>query len=560
MKSFETDTKGIRKKRRKPTMKYRIVKTALAAVLSVMMVLASHSRTLGQDQKVALSFDNVDISVFLKTMSEITGKSFVLSEKVRGNISFVSSQDIPTGKVYDVVLSILKAQGFIAVSGENNIVNIYPAQQALKMSGNIYYGTSPLELKGDAIVTQIIPLSYATAADVVNTLRPLFGNEVIIIPYQRTNAVIASGQVSNLNLIIDMIRFLDTEMPQAQSDIHIYRLENSSAEELAQTLTNLSGTLSEKRRAPQQPEAEQEFFTQRFRVVANKQTNSLIVICAPGDWEKIRNIIQNLDVQRDQVLVEAMIVEITLQDDQTLGFDWRALIDTGAGVDALASSNTGLMAESTQTGGLYGLTVGLLNGTIPSVYAILNANKENTNFKILSTPEIVTINNQEAVITIGEQRPFLASSRVDENNNVIRTYDYKDIGITLKLTPHINKNGYITMEINQTVKKIIEGTAALENPSVYNREINSRVTVKNERTIVIGGLIRDDTSFVEQKVPVLGDIPLLGLLFRKRVKQRERTNLLIFLTPHIVTDMQKAAQLTEEKKTKQKQFEKSEKW
>ncbi|MFW6138632.1 MAG: secretin N-terminal domain-containing protein [Spirochaetota bacterium] len=541
-------------------MKYRIVKTALAAVLSVMMVLASHSRTLGQDQKVALSFDNVDISVFLKTMSEITGKSFVLSEKVRGNISFVSSQDIPTGKVYDVVLSILKAQGFIAVSGENNIVNIYPAQQALKMSGNIYYGTSPLELKGDAIVTQIIPLSYATAADVVNTLRPLFGNEVIIIPYQRTNAVIASGQVSNLNLIIDMIRFLDTEMPQAQSDIHIYRLENSSAEELAQTLTNLSGTLSEKRRAPQQPEAEQEFFTQRFRVVANKQTNSLIVICAPGDWEKIRNIIQNLDVQRDQVLVEAMIVEITLQDDQTLGFDWRALIDTGAGVDALASSNTGLMAESTQTGGLYGLTVGLLNGTIPSVYAILNANKENTNFKILSTPEIVTINNQEAVITIGEQRPFLASSRVDENNNVIRTYDYKDIGITLKLTPHINKNGYITMEINQTVKKIIEGTAALENPSVYNREINSRVTVKNERTIVIGGLIRDDTSFVEQKVPVLGDIPLLGLLFRKRVKQRERTNLLIFLTPHIVTDMQKAAQLTEEKKTKQKQFEKSEKW
>ena len=190
---------------------------------------------------------------------------------------------------------------------------------------------------------------------------------------------------------------------------------------------------------------------------------------------------------------------------------------------------------------------------------IINANKENTNFKILSTPEIVTIDNHEASINIGEQIPFLTSSRVDENNNVIQTYDYKDIGMSLKLTPHINQNGYITMDIRQEIKKIVEGTSAYENPSVYNREIVSRVSVKNKRTVVLGGLIRDDVTKIEQKVPFLGDIPLLGLLFRKTNDQRIRTNLLVFITPHIITADQDIENITETKRNEQIEFEEQDK-
>jgi general secretion pathway protein D len=355
-----------------------------------------------------------------------------------------------------------------------------------------------------------------------------------------------------------MIGFIDTEIPTAQSDIHIYNLENSDAEKMAQTLSNLASSIAVQKRdpkAPVQPVTDSEFFSDRFRVVANKETNSIIIISAPQDYEKILKIIQELDVKREQVLVEALIVEITLDDDQTLGFDWRVLLETDYGIDGVAQSNTGLMAESLITGGLPGLTVGLLDGTIPSVYAIFSANKENTNFKILSTPEIVTIDNQEAMINIGEEIPFLTSSRVDENNNVIQTFDYKDIGILLKITPRINKNGYITMEINQSIKKLVEGTQLLENPAVFNREISSQVTVKDKRTIVIGGLIRDDSTTIEQKVPLLGDIPLLGLLFKKKTKQRIRTNLLIFLTPHIVTDDQDMLEATEKKRKEQQEFE-----
>ena len=507
---------------------------------------------------VTLSFDNVDINVFLKTMSEITGKNFIVSSKVRGKISFVSTRSIPASKVYDIVLAILKAQGFSVVEEDANTVKVFPTQLALRMVGEIHYGKTPLKLRKDIVVTQIIPLSYASVDNVVAVAKTIFSSDLLITSYRRTNTIIANGSIPYINLLIRLINYIDTPMPQEKSDIHIYKLENSDAESMAKTLQALSSSIQVKKNklpAKVQTQKGELAFSEKFRVVASKETNSIIVISAPGDYEKIEKIIKELDVKRPQVLVEALVVEITLNGDQTFGFDWRALIDTGKGADALASSNTGLMQESIQTGGLYGLTVGLLNGTIPSVYAILNANKQNTNFKILSTPEIVTLDNNEATITIGEQIPFLTSSRVDENNNVISTYDYKDIGIELKLTPHVNKNGFITMDIKQQIKKLVEGKSLLENPYVYNRQISSKITVKDERTIVIGGLIRDDTVEIVQKVPVLGDIPILGLFFRKKTHNRVRTNLFIFITPHIITNEEDIKRITEEKKKEQKQFE-----
>lgn len=530
------------------------MKKPLYTVFVLLFLLWFAEISVAQEDSVTLNFDNVEIPLFLKTMSELTGRSFVLTEKVKGRISFVSSEDIPAGKVYDIVLSILRAQGFLAIPQEENIVHIYPTQEALKLSGSIYYGTEPVVEEKDVIITQIVPLTNATAADIANVVKPLFPSALLLTAYRRTNVIIANGSTATINLLLSMIKLLDTPIPTGVSDIHIYNLENSDAEIMAQTLSNLASTVPVRKDKPK--EEASAAFIERFKVVANKETNSLIIISAPADYEKIRGIIQELDLKREQVLVEALIIEITLDDDESFGFDWNAIIDTGSGMSGVVASNTGMMAESIQTGGLSGLTVGLLNGTIPSVWAILNAYQEKTNFKILSTPEIVTLDNQEAVITIGEQIPFLTSSRVDENNNIISTYDYKDIGIVLKLTPHVNKSGYITMEINQQIKKIVEGTSLLENPSVYNREITSKITVRNERTIVIGGLIRDDTVTIEQKVPLLGDIPLLGLLFRKDTKQRIRTNLMIFITPHIVTEDVAAQRITEKKRADQKEFEK----
>jgi general secretion pathway protein D len=505
-----------------------------------------------------MNFDEVDISIFLKTMSEVTGKSFVLSERVKGKISFVSSQDVPESRVYDVVLAILAASGFYAVPGEDNIVHIHPAQEALKMSGRIFYGTEIHEEKIEGIVTQIVPMKFADANTVVNVVRPVFSTDLLITAYQRTNAVIANGNVRIINLLLNMVAFLDTEIALEQSDIHIYHLEYSDATTMAQTLQTMASGVpirkdQQQAKAAVSPEAG--YFAGRFRIVANVETNSLVIISAPQDWEKILRLIKELDVKRQQVLVEAMIVEIDLEDDQDIGFDLRALVDTGYDAEGVGAINTGIAQESIQTGGVPGLTIGLLKGDF-DMYAILSANRENKNIKILSTPEIVTLENHEATIDITEQIPFLTGSRVDEQNNVIETIEYRDVGITLKITPSINENGYITLDINQTIQKIVEETRELASPSVFNREISSKVTVKDMRTIVIGGLIRNDTQFVEQKVPLLGDIPLLGLFFRRTKKQKIRTNLMIFITPHIITEDDAIDRVTEERKAAQAELEK----
>jgi general secretion pathway protein D len=524
-------------------------------LVSFMLILIGIAIVNPAFAKVAMNFDEVDISIFLKTMSEVTGKSFILSDKVKGNISFVSSKDVPDDKVYDVVLAILMASGFSAVPGENNIVHIYPSQEALKMSGRIFYGSDFHEEKVEGIITQIIPLKFADSNTVVNVVRPVFSSDLLITAYRRTNAVVANGNVHTINLLLSMIQFLDTEIAQEQSDIHIYHLENADATTMSQTLQSMSSGIPTRKDQQQQQQApEAGYFRERFRVVANVETNSLIIISDPQDWEKIERIIVELDKKRQQVLVEAMIVEIDLQDDQDLGFDMRALIDTGMDAEGLVSFNSGIAQEAIQTGGIQGMTIGLLKGDF-DMYAILAANRENDNIKILSTPEIVTIENHEATINISEQIPFITGSRVDENNNVIETIEYRDVGILLKLTPHINEKGYITMDINQTIQKIVEETRELANPSVFNREITSKVTVMDSRTIVIGGLIRDDTQFIEQKVPFLGDIPLLGLFFRRKKKQRLRTNLLVFITPTIVTDDEIIAQVTEERKAGQQELE-----
>ena len=222
-------------------------KTILKFII-ILFLLSFINIGSAKTEKVSLNFDNVDINLFLKTMSEITGKSFILSNKVQGKINFVSSKEVPVYKVYGIVLSILKAQGFFVVPQEGNIVHVYPAQEALKMSGDIFYGTEKLDIKEERIITQIIPLEYASANDVLNVVRPLFSNEMLITAFPRTNVIIANGHVKSINLLISMIGFIDTEIPTTRSDIHIYNLENSDAEKMAQTLSNLSNEISSLRR------------------------------------------------------------------------------------------------------------------------------------------------------------------------------------------------------------------------------------------------------------------------------------------------------------------------
>jgi len=182
---------------------------------------------------------------------------------------------------------------------------------------------------------------------------------------------------------------------------------------------------------------------------------------------------------------------------------------------------------------------------IPNVGMIIQAYQSTSGFNILSTPQILTLDNQEAKILVGSNVPFITSSRVTEQDTVVRSYEYRDVGIELTITPHIGKQNLVRLDIHQKVESLVPSTG--EAPTTTKREAETTVSVEDGSTIVIGGLIRDDKTEVLHKVPLLGDIPILGLLFRRREVTSERRNLLIFITPHIIREKARIEEITRQR-------------
>jgi general secretion pathway protein D len=208
------------------------------------------------------------------------------------------------------------------------------------------------------------------------------------------------------------------------------------------------------------------------------------------------------------------------------------------------------------SGTLEGLAVGLWRGTGSNlrIGTMVHALKTQTGVNILSTPHILTSNHHKASIIVGESRPFVTQSKITEGDpltpTVVKTYEYKDVGITMEITPHISKGGLIRLEINSEFTKLIEDvtSSSVDTPSTAKRQAETVVSMNSGTTVVIGGLIRDDKTTIKKKVPLVGDIPLIGGLFRFDKEQLQKTNLLIFITPHIMGNQEDMEQITEEKR------------
>jgi len=297
--------------------------------------------------------------------------------------------------------------------------------------------------------------------------------------------------------------------------------------------------------------------TQQVQVTANESTNSLIVVASPQDYATVASIVEKLDIIRDQVLVEMMILEITEESLQQIGIDWSTLDEAVTdSVRGFASTNFGPRVNFLN-GDLEGLAVGAwqANNSGVSIGAILHALKRESAVNILSTPLLLTQNHRRANIVVGENRPFVMSSRITETTDlltptVIKDYEYKDVGITLEVTPHIGQGGLIRLEVNSEFTKLIEDVTAgsSETPTTAKRNAQTVITMASGTTAVIGGLMRDDTTLVESKIPLFGDLPVVGALFRTQGESVQKTNLLIFITPHVMTNQDELAEMTQNKR------------
>ena len=381
-----------------------------------------------------------------------------------------------------------------------------------------------------------------------------------IIADTRTNSLVLIATPSDMEAAQDIIAKLDIPTPTGRGKIHVYYLSHADAEELAQVLTAQAPEIAQIQDAQADGQAQQPRqpttgkTPTNITITADKPTNSLVITADPETYAIIEDIIKKLDIRRSQVLVEGLIAEVTLDTARDLGVEWR-VIDQPDGTQVFASmtgttgtDGTGVLGNPAALLSTPGFLVGALRNTIRldvggteqqllNIPVLLRAFQSNTNVEVLATPNLLTTDNEEAEIVVGEQRPFLTSvNRIPDAGiiNVSNTFDFRDTGITLRITPQISKGHTVRTELFLEITRFVS-EAEVGAVTTTKRSTKTTVVVDDGQTIVLGGLIQDTSNDAETRVPFLSNLPLLGGLFKQTGVRSNKTNLLIFLTPHIIS-------------------------
>ncbi len=547
-----------------------------------------------KERMFALNFKDVEISEFLNVMSQLIKRNIIIDDKVKGKITISSAQKIPISQAYDVMKSILEVKG-LAVVETKNLIKVIPMSDAIRKNVEVIIDGKKTEIEHqrDVTVTHLLKLKHADADELANTLNPLKSKFTQIVVYRSLNTLIFSGNATEIEGLIKIAQSLDQKVSDgidiSAGFIHVIHLENSNAEDLAGVLSRVpfSETAMINKAPAQQPQVRQSEKSQRvtrtqakspvdtakLSIIANKDTNSLIITARPEEFNEIRRVIKQLDIVREQVLIEALIVEVSADNGWGFGIDWMlgksfdsihriggSSIQGGApnysteGLPKYTDPRTGQEVDRKLAVPLSGgLQIGYLHDVAQLGFALLNASATDSTFNVLSTPQILTIDNHEAELNVGEEIAVATNSRITDQNTTFQTFEYKNVGIKLKITPHITRQQKITLDVYQEVNSIIGSetilpTGAVQPPKLGKRDIKTKVTVLDGKTIVIGGLMRNNKNVEENKVPILGDIPVLGWLFKYKTVSYVKSNLLVFITPHILTKQERIDSITKEKK------------
>ena len=604
-----------------------LVIVALTAQYSSAQSNAQSNRTKKPEQFVSIDFNNVDINVFIKFMSELTGTNFVVDQRVKGKVTIISPSKISLNEAYKVFESVLEVHGYTTVKA-GEVVKVIPSPDARSKSIETKL-REEAEAPEDKIVTQLIPLRYADPVEIKRLFTPMVSKSSVILAYGPTNTLIITDVYSNIRRLLKILKeiditgigqqisvipieyaeasklvnllttvfkptrkkgkaatqktitmvadertntivmlasevdslrvkrliaMIDKETPRGKGSIHVYYCKHATAEELAKVLQDLP---TQQAGAPKgkQPSV----VAGKVRISADKATNSLIIMADKEDYNVLEDVILKLDIPRSMVYIESLIMEVDMATSLNIGIDWAAFGEGSIGgretVIGGGFRNGFVTPEELLQGGL---TVGLLTEpveiagvTVSNISAIINAVKTDDDFRILSTPQILTTDNEEARISVGENRPYQTRSTTDQSGGTFESFEYRDVGKTLKITPHVTEDRLVRMQINLEVTEIDQAqtlTTSSTLPVTLKRTVDTTVIVKDQQTVVIGGLIDDSTTQNENKVPVLGDIPLLGWMFKKQSSETDKTNLYVFLTPRVIKNPGEALGIFQQKR------------
>ena len=475
----------------------------------------------------------------------------------------IKLDNISAAKLIPVLRPLVPQQAHMAAYAPSNAIIISD------LSSNIDRIRDIIERMDKSAVqqTDIVKLRYGVAENVVSMLDQLTKSEakqsggeteVLLVADARTNSVLVSGDELERARIRKLVEYLDTPLEQS-GNVKVVYLEYAQAPEIAEVLTRVMQNIN---RLDTSEGAKKPRTDNSATIEADEGTNSLIITAETDEMAAIEAVIHRLDIRRAQVLVEAIIVEMEVIDGQDLGIQWLFADQSGAfgsninAADARARtigdailpadgstddiSLSGLAGALAKTGGTT-LGWGQISDSL-TMAVIVSALNEQTNANILSTPSLLTLDNQEAYITVGQNVPFVTGSYTntgaggDGAQNPFQTIQRENVGITLTVTPHVNEGDSVVLDIVQEVSSLSGLTAVASDLITNERKIQTKVLAQDNRVVVLGGLIKDDVQDGTQKVPLLGDIPFLGRLFRTDGVKATKTNLLIFIRPTIIRD------------------------
>jgi len=521
---------------------------------------------------IALNFTNIEIGALIKVMSELTRKNFILDERVVGKVTLMTPTRISPEEAYQVFQSALEIKGFTAIE-DGKVVRIIPSAQARQSGLKVYQDN---RFGGEGYVTQLIRMAYVNPQEITRALTPLMSKDGSLIAYAPTNSLIITDSVSNIRKIESLVHAMDVAATEGKGKINVYYLKHANAEEIAKGMSALVSRLP----APPAGGATagpSSILEGAVTISSDKSTNSLIIVASPGDYETVKEVILKLDIRRRQVYVEAAIIEMSLQKQRELGLEFLyapSQIQSGGGgpTTPLGGTNFGNIGGLVASGpaglaGLTGLNVAAIKGTFHygstdylNIGALLHALQTNGDVNVLSTPNILTTDNQKAEIMVGQNVPFTVGQTQNATTGtqgIFNTIERKDVGIKLSITPQISSDDNVRLEINQEISDVVAASAQNAAGLITNkRSATTTVVVKDRETMVIGGLIRDNVTSNESKVPFLGDIPILGWLFKYKTSKVEKTNLMIFITPYIIKNEQDAEEITRRKSEIMEDFRK----
>jgi len=490
----------------------------------------------------------------------------------------IEVEHVAAAQLVPILRPLVPPQGHLAAYPQSNVLIIsdrsHNINRILKIIKRIDQPTS-----GEI---EIIPLEYAAASDLVRVLTTLqqqsgqkkgqASTKPTLVADERTNSILIGGDRSARLQLRAIISHLDTPA-EVEGDTHVVYLKYANAKDLVPVLTGvgdtaktmaIKGGVSKGKKAAPTPAARRTSSSNQplFNIQADENSNALVITAPPSIYRSLEAVIRKLDIRRAQVLVEAVIAEVSSQRTSELGIQW--IFDGSEGDKPVGVINFGnnpisslaavIIGDSLGTSDPFGpgMTVGVgqFNSDTFNFAAVIRALEGDGETNVLSTPSLVTMDNEEAEIFIGQEVSIPSGSFTVSGStaqNPFTTFDRVPVGIRLKVKPQINEGNTVRLTIDQAVDNFAAGTAGQGDIVTNQRTINTTVVVDDGKVLVLGGLIKDDLLENAQKVPLLGDIPLIGVLFRSKTVQKIKTNLLIFLRPVILRDEESAMALTNSK-------------